>query len=680
MTTNNSNTNNSRRDFIRNSAMVAAGAMVLPRLTLGATPNIVSSLPLDRWPGRLVVDGKTLDDFVAIKEEASADPAWTIRLFQSVSVPELQIRAQWRTIGAVTEWIPTLVNNAAKSSGKVTELRSLAASWRTRGPVDFYGTNGSKSAGPEDFADRTELDIDLVELVPRGGRSSDGIFPFFALTDRHDAMAIGIGWSGRWCATLKHASGNLQVEVGLPEVGFVLRPWESVRLPSVLLARAPEASVDQARRLVRSHLTQHVVPRTPDGKSPNFTAHGPVYDYLVGLSGINEAGEFEALERAAALGFETYWVDACWFGNERDQKVYDWWSPEAGNWFVDRSAYPRGLRPISDRAHELGMKFMFWLEPERARMHTEWARTYPDLFLSYPGDNSDNWWKRENLLLNLGDPRAVDLAFNKISSLITEFNADIYRQDFNTTPLDAWYAADAPDRVGITEIRYVEGLYTLWDRVLAAHPGILIDNCASGGRRIDLETLRRSMPIWRSDAGIDDKYIPQINLMSQIQGWGAGHWLPDQSSAAVTFDAYATRGTLSTGIASLFGLSKDENAPESADIIAAMAENRRLRPLVSEERIGLIAPTLEEAWMAFQHHRHSDSSGIIVALRGPGAADADSVTLRPEHINARSTYQVTRWDDYRASPPARIAGSELKEMLVTIPQIRSSVLVEYQRV
>jgi len=85
-----------------------------------------AGLPADRWLGRLVVGGKMLDDFVAIGEEVSPDASWAIRVFQSVSVPELQIRAQWRTIGAVTEWIPTLVNNAPKPSGKVTELRSLA--------------------------------------------------------------------------------------------------------------------------------------------------------------------------------------------------------------------------------------------------------------------------------------------------------------------------------------------------------------------------------------------------------------------------------------------------------------------------------------------------------------------------------------------------------------------------
>jgi len=683
MNTNNSDTNNSRRDFIRQSAMVAAGAMILPRLAQGETPSISSALPDNRWPGRLIVGGKTLDDFVAIAEEASPDPLWTLRVFQSVSVPELQIRSQERTIGAVTEWIPTLVNNTPKYSGKVTELRSLAASWQTRGSVDFYGNKGSFHR-PHDFLDLIERDIAVLDLTPVGGRSSDGILPFFALTDRHDSLALGIGWSGGWYAKFTHFSGTLRVEIGLPNVGFVLRPWESVRLPSVLLARAPGASADQARRVVRSHLMNHVVPKTPDGQSPSYTLYSTLYyslssNALHGSQEISEEIELAALERAAAMGFETFMIDATWYGNTRT------WEKEVGNWYPRLSDLPRGLRPISDRAHELGMKFVFWMEPERVQPDTEWARKHPDLLLTYTEENNPHRSKsfRTSIVLNFADPRAVDLAFTKSSSLITEFNADIFRYDFNSRPLAAWYAADGQDRVGITEIRYIEGLYALWDRLLAAHPGLVIENVASGGRRIDLETLRRSMPLWRSDYLMNKTPAEMdagINIANQTQGWGLGHWTADHLGLIRTFDAYAIRSVLGTGFIAYRALPENEQDPEYADALAAVAENKRLRPLICEERIDLIAPDLEtEAWTVFQHHRHSDSSGMIVALRGPGA-DSDSLTLRPEHINVRSTYQVTRWDDYRAAPATRITGAELKEMLVTIPQTRSSVLVEYQRV
>jgi len=629
-----------------------------------------ATLPDARWPGRLVVGGRTLDDFVAISEKPSTNASWTTRVFQSASEPTLQIRAEWRVIGAATEWISFLVNNSNTLSGQVTELRSLAASWTTRGPVDLYETNGSRSE-PEDFLDRTKLDIRVVELKPSAGRSSDGVLPFFALTDGHDSLALGIGWSGRWDAKLQHADGALQVEIGLPNVGFVLRPWESVRLPSILLARAPAATADQARRVARAHLMNHVSPKTADGKSPNFTTHSMMYDFLHGNPVMTEASELAAVERAAAMGFETYWVDAGWYGN-----ASNWWT-EVGNWNPRASDLPRGLRPISDRAHELGMKFVFWMEPERARADSEWARAHPDLFLSFTEDQ-ENFWKKGNLVVNLGDPRAVDLLFNKISSLITEFNADVFRHDFNTEPLNAWYAADAPNRVGITEIRYVEGLYALWDRILAAHPGVLIDNCASGGRRIDLETMRRSVPLWRTDY-VMPVGASKVDAASQIHSWGLGHWVADSLGHFKRFDAYAVRSGLSTGFMAYRALPANESDPEYADAIAAIAENKRLRPLICEERIGLIAPSARhEAWMALQHHRHSDSSGFIVALRGPDA-ETDSVTLKPEHIDPKATYRVTRWDDYKAAPPAQIAGAALQELAIKIPQTRSSVLIEYQR-
>jgi len=677
------NTNNSRRNFIRDSAVAAAGLMVvqghaagnpvqggMPEQDHAGFSGGIGTLPENRWPGRLVVGGKTLADFVAIGEEAHPDATWKIRVFQSVSEPTLQIRTQWRTIGAATEWLSTLVNNSPEPSARVSEVRSLAAAWAVPGAVDFYGTKGGYDFILDEYADLIKFDIDALELRPDGGRSSAGILPFFVLTDRQDALAVAIGWSGQWCASIRHSSGQLTLEIGLPRVGFVLRPGESARLPSILLTRVQHAPFDHARRALRAHMTDYVIPKGKDGESPNFTAHAPVYEYITYGRPSSEAKELAALERAAALGFETHWIDAGWYGEPPADGSEDTnWDPEAGNWYVKRSIFPRGLRPISDRAHELGMKFLFWIDTERARPNTDWVRRHPELFLDYPDKSGPDPYTRRGLLLNLGDPRAVDFAFKELSALISDFNADVLRNDFNI-----------PDRVGMTEIKHIEGLYELWDRLLVAYPGLLIDNCASGGRRIDLETMRRSIPLWRSDLGLFPGPFERADIHAQRQCYGIGHWISEHSGPIDTFDAYAIRSALSTGFMAERPLPDDEHSLEYANALAAVAENKRLRPILRSERIVLIPPSVHrEMWAAFQYHRHADARGIIVALRGP-RANTLSVTLHPEHIDANATYELIRWNEYRANAPIRVTGAALKETTIQITDTPGSVLLEYRRV
>ena len=94
----------------------------------------------------------------------------------------------------------------------------------------------------------------------------------------------------------------------------------------------------------------------------------------------------------------------------------------------------------------------------------------------------------------MGIPEARRFLTDFISQQIGEFGIDCYRQDFNFAPLEFWRNADAPDRQGMTEIRWVEGFYAFWDELLQRHPNLIIDVCASGGKHLDLETLSRTFP------------------------------------------------------------------------------------------------------------------------------------------------------------------------------------------
>ena len=156
----------------------------------------------------------------------------------------------------------------------------------------------------------------------------------------------------------------------------------------------------------------------------------------------------------------------------------------------------QGLRPISDAAHKAGMKFLLWIEPERAKYGTPVTLEHPEWFLRKTKEEPK---PNDDLLLNLGNPEAWQWVVETVSSLIDENGIDCYREDFNIDPAPFWRNADEADRQGMAEMRFVEGLYAFWDELRRRHPGLLIDNCASGGRRLDLETIGRSVALWRTD-------------------------------------------------------------------------------------------------------------------------------------------------------------------------------------
>ena len=162
-------------------------------------------------------------------------------------------------------------------------------------------------------------------------------------------------------------------------------------------------------------------------------------------------------------------MDAGWYGSTTaptpDEFEGDW--PEyTGDWSVSPLIHPNGLKDVSKAVHEAGKKFLLWFEPERVRKSTPIAKEHPEYFI-HPN------WQEDNLLLNLGDEKAWEYCFNTLSSHIEEIGIDCYRQDFNFDPLPYWRLSDEDDRKGITEIKYINGLYRLWDTLLEKFPKLL---------------------------------------------------------------------------------------------------------------------------------------------------------------------------------------------------------------
>ena len=231
-----------------------------------------------------------------------------------------------------------------------------------------------------------------------------------------------------------------------------------------------------------------------------------------------EENQLEAIETYAKRGFrgDIWWIDAGWYPC-RDEKGERHW-PLVGNWIPDPERFPNGFGPVGEACARHGLRFLVWFEPERVRVDRAWT--------AYRLGSDPN---AQNGLAKLELDSVCEDMIRMTSEHIRDIPIDCYRQDCNIAPLDFWYCGDREqengleDRRGTTEIHYINNLYRFWDALLERFPHLLIDDCAGGGHRIDIELLGRSVPLWRSDFQCTWDACPEAN---QNQNAWAAWWYP----------------------------------------------------------------------------------------------------------------------------------------------------------
>lgn len=568
----------------------------------------------------------------------------------------------------------SLTNEGSEPSGIISDLLPVDLSLPVppQAPATLHHARGSLCQ-IDDFQPLTS-GLPLggeIALEPQGGRSSNGTLPFMNLQGPEGGLVVAVGWSGQWRAGFTREGGAVGLTVGMANTHFRLQPGESVRTPRVLLVPwmgdAHEIGQNQLRQLILKHYS----PLDADGQPclPPLSHNTMMTYYTQGTT--NEREMVGMLQRCAELGLEAFWIDACWYGtvgNSKDPEAG--WYANAGNWFYNRQNFPDGLSGIGEYVAAEGMDFVVWFEPERVHESSMIGREHPEFVMRVPDS--------EMGLFNLGDPAGLEYLTSLISGFISDALITIYRQDFNIDPLPFWQVADEADRIGIAEMKYVAGLYEMWDELRRRHPGLRIDNCSSGGRRIDLETIRRSYPLWRSD--FSDAGGPShgegLAIADQVVG-GLSAWVPLHAGAVWSVDPYRWRSAMSTGV-SLYGDIKGEAFP--VDLTRqAMAELRRLRPLMLADYY-VLAPvtTALHDWCAYQYHDPLTDSGFALFFRRPESPFATfEATL--QGIDPEGRYSMTFSEGYNSAGRRRVSGTELANLPVTLPTAPGCVLVEYRK-
>jgi alpha-galactosidase len=618
-----------------------------------------------------VYGGRSSSEFLKGWEVKSEEiPSGSSRVVRSVTFTDPQTKLEARCIFVefagfpAVEWVMTFRNGGDKDTPILENALPLdwRAPWSEGGATVHYSlgdSNSEKSFAPLTRRIAKEEGSPFI-FGPTGGRSSEDYLPFINLAGRDRGVALAIGWSGQWESRFEYDNGDLmRAASGMQLTHLLLHPGESIRTPRMLLVFWDGDDPMRGSNIMRQLLIARYLPRR------NGELVMPPICGTVGEA--DPDGSYEGPHIRPMIPFGLNGIEAFWSDMD-PQQWYPVGFPEGtGTWEPDLAKYPHGLRPIGDAAHAAGIEYLLWFEPERTTKISRIAREHPE----WTAKGADGG------LFRLDIPEARKWLTDYIDVQVTDARIDWMRWDFNTQPIGAWRKNDSEDRQGMTEIRYIEGLYAMWDDYRERHPGLVIDLCASGGRRIDIESLQRGLPLWHSDMPCLGYPKPEAD---QLQNSGLFRWIPLHGAPAFEPEpSYAFRSCMTPGNLLLPGLTKEAlDNPEPnpngalAKTIAAFAKRRPYMlgdfyPLFPHE-------SATNIWYGYQFHRADLDAGMVMVFRREGCAESET-KIALKGLSPERSYEIVNGD----TGESRVAtGGELSAYVVSAPKAPSAVALYYK--
>ena len=657
-----------RRLFFFFACGLAALAQGTPGSPAPATGNPLV-MSIDTWtaapPFSFVYNGKPSAQLVAgwqrSEEQTPIDGGELHRITWRDPATQLKVMAEVRTFTAfpALDWVVTFSNGGAADTPVIEQIEAM--DWKRSCPAhdpeyqEWYGNNG----GAQDSESSQDTGLDpakAAKILNYGGRSARSRLPYFNFFDASyngSGMTIGsgvivaVGWTGTWLATLRQDvnAKTVQFVVGMPKTHLVLHPGESIRTPRMVTLSWNGDRLDaqnQWRRLTLAFYT----PRPQSGGDLTL----PVTFPSGGGTSDARVAQIKSLTDSK-IAFDLYGLAG--------------WAKQRGTWTPDPVNFPKGLKPLTDAVKSANMRLMLNMEPEVSDSGSQLLTDHPEWFFPPQTD--------QPALLDFGNPAALREITMLVSRLIADTGAAFFHHEITFDHLDAvWAAADKPDRVGMTEINYVTGLFSFWDELQRQHPGLLIDQ---PGSRADIETARRGTVLWRSAYGqptCNQLQLPGLVSWAPLSA-GLFNIIPQGTPPASAAETYTMRSS--------YGPAWTVNVPlpMNNSFAQALAEYRRMRPFFLGDFYMRSTVDLEpENGMAWQCHRPDLKAGIVMAFRRENCPFS-GVQPMLSALDPAASYDVEIKTSLAPGTVQQMSGVDLARIQIPLSEKPSSAIVFYKQ-
>jgi alpha-galactosidase len=380
---------------------------------------------------------------------------------------------------ALVRWLE--VTN--RGNKPVTLSHAGSASWPIPWQEGYRATTLAGGYAAETHVRRQTLGPGRLVLESRRGIPGHAFQPWLAIDggagDEHgEIWSVAVAHGGSWKIVAEESGdGHMHVTAGINDFDLrhVLEPGAGLTLPETVGVYGPAGYADLTGRW-HDYERRYVLPR-PEAVRPVLynSWESTFFD-------VRHDDQVALAKRAKDLGVELFVVDDGWFAGRHDDLG------GLGDWRTDLTKLPADVGGLADEVHALGMRFGLWVEPEAVNRGSELFQNRPDWVHSWP--DREPTPVRHSFGLDFGRADVQDWAFTTLDRVVWEGRVDFLKWDLNRS------LTDVP---GGASLRHEAGFRSVVDRLRAAHPGLWLETCASGGGRADLATLSRFELAWPSD-------------------------------------------------------------------------------------------------------------------------------------------------------------------------------------
>jgi alpha-galactosidase len=500
-----------------------------------------------------------------------------------------------------------------------------------RGDAAGADVNDAFTLQTETLGPREPLVLDEVN------RSTEQYLPMIAADIPSGEFYGGLMWSGAWRLSAEApADQQARILAGLPKLTTTIDASHPLESPHGFFGFT-EGKADEVARA----LHQFVVQGLRQGRQfePLVTDN----TWFSFSTNIDEATIKTEMDSAASLGVELFVVDAGWYaGAGRDGDF----ESGLGSWRIDPVRFPHGLAPLRDYAHALGMKFGLWVEPERVNLSTVGK---PNLAQNaFLAENNGKTGSSTMGQICLASPAARQWVLDRLTQLLDDVQPDYLKWDNNMwiNCNRAGHGHGAADG----NFAHVKGLYDVLQSLRDRYPDMTIENCASGGNRLDFGMLRYTDAAWT-----DDRSEPSIHVRHNLEGLSTffppayllSAMLPSDGeplSDAPDLGLYLR--SRMPGVLGFMYRSEDLSDEDRAGIAAEINVYKNLRDILRTSSAILLTPQASvdggPAWDAIEALARGGERAVLFAFQDDGAVA--SVHVRPRGLRATRSYRVETVD------------------------------------